>query len=296
MHVPSLHQHLIGQPGSRAALNTPALVLDLEALDRNIAAMADFSAGGICASGPTPRPTRASTSPAARSPPARWACAAPSWARPKPWPRAGSTGLLITSPVVGEAGVRRLVALAARSPGLMAVADHPDAVGAIGAPAEAAGQRLTLLVDLDPGLSPHRSRRRRGGGGPRPPDRRPSGADVRRPAILLRAGTAHPGLRRPARGHRPADRAVDPGPSKRSPPRASPPPLVTGGGTGSHAIDVELGLLSELQPGSYVFMDREYGDCELRPQEAKPFETALMIDARVISANHTGMVDRSTPG
>src|ERR1700733_4167740 len=38
-----LHGHLIGQQGSRRSLNTPALVLDLEMLDRNIAEMANFA-------------------------------------------------------------------------------------------------------------------------------------------------------------------------------------------------------------------------------------------------------------
>ena len=38
-----LHGHLIGQQGSRRSLNTPALVLDLEMLDRNIAEMAKFA-------------------------------------------------------------------------------------------------------------------------------------------------------------------------------------------------------------------------------------------------------------
>src|SRR3974390_1145845 len=38
-----LHGHLIGQQGSRRSLNTPALVLDLEMLDRNIAEMAAFA-------------------------------------------------------------------------------------------------------------------------------------------------------------------------------------------------------------------------------------------------------------
>jgi len=33
------------------------------------------------------------------------------------------------------------------------------------------------------------------------------------------------------------------------------PAIVTGGGTGSHAIDGELGVFTELQVGSYVFMD-----------------------------------------
>ena len=38
-----LHRHLIGQQGSRRSLNTPALVLDLDMLDRNIAEMAAFA-------------------------------------------------------------------------------------------------------------------------------------------------------------------------------------------------------------------------------------------------------------
>ena len=65
-------------------------------------------------------------------------------------------------------------------------------------------------------------------------------------------------------------------------------PLITGGGTGSHAIDVELGVLNELQVGSYIFMDRQYADCDLADGRA-PFDTSLVIDARVISANHVFM-------
>ena len=43
-----LHQRLIGQQGSRAALNTPVLVLDRDRLDRNIAVMqAKVAARGI---------------------------------------------------------------------------------------------------------------------------------------------------------------------------------------------------------------------------------------------------------
>ena len=38
-----LHRHLVGQQGSRRSLNTPALVVDVEMLDRNIAEMAAFA-------------------------------------------------------------------------------------------------------------------------------------------------------------------------------------------------------------------------------------------------------------
>ena len=69
------------------------------------------------------------------------------------------------------------------------------------------------------------------------------------------------------------------------------PRIVTGGGTGSHRIDATLGLFTELQVGSYVFMDAQYLACDLTgDDEASPFETALMIDARVVSANTPGLV------
>src|ERR1700754_2774301 len=39
-----LHQALIGRNGSRSELNTPALVIERDALDRNILRMAQFAA------------------------------------------------------------------------------------------------------------------------------------------------------------------------------------------------------------------------------------------------------------
>ena len=37
-------------------------------------------------------------------------------------------------------------------------------------------------------------------------------------------------------------------------------------------------------------MDRQYNDCALTADAARPFETSLMIDARVISASHPTLV------
>ena len=69
------------------------------------------------------------------------------------------------------------------------------------------------------------------------------------------------------------------------------PSIVTGGGTGTHRIDAGLNLFTELHTGSYVFMDDQYLACDLTGEGvAAPFETALMIDARVVSANSPGMV------
>ena len=62
-------------------------------------------------------------------------------------------------------------------------------------------------------------------------------------------------------------------------------PLMTGGGTGSFGFDAASGVYGELQPGSYVFMDRDYADNEA-PEGAAfgpRFEPALFVKSQVIS-------------
>ena len=68
------------------------------------------------------------------------------------------------------------------------------------------------------------------------------------------------------------------------------PGIVTGSGTGTHFIDAKLGVFTELQVGSYVFMDHDYNVCDLRGADKPTFEQALQIDARVVSANTAGLV------
>jgi D-serine deaminase-like pyridoxal phosphate-dependent protein len=65
--------------------------------------------------------------------------------------------------------------------------------------------------------------------------------------------------------------------------------LVTGGGTGTVQTDIELGLFTELQVGSYVFMDREYRDA-LGDDEDGRFETSFFVQSTVISANQPAFV------
>ncbi|WP_204314133.1 hypothetical protein, partial [Klebsiella aerogenes] len=67
------------------------------------------------------------------------------------------------------------------------------------------------------------------------------------------------------------------------------PAIITGGGTGTHEIDANLGVFTELQVGSYIFMDDQYGVCGLRQDGSAPFETALLVEARVVSANTEGL-------
>ena len=109
MQAETLHAHLIGRQGSRKSLNTPALVVDIEALDRNIATMAAFAA----ANGLTLRPhakTHKSADIAARqiAAGAVGVCCA-KLGEAEALADGGVEGMLITSPVVGApaTGTRR---------------------------------------------------------------------------------------------------------------------------------------------------------------------------------------------
>ena len=59
--------------------------------------------------------------------------------------------------------------------------------------------------------------------------------------------------------------------------------VLTGGGTGTSAIDAAAGRLTELQPGSYIFMDTNYGAIGWDGAPAPPFENALTVLAGVLS-------------
>ena len=64
-----------------------------------------------------------------------------------------------------------------------------------------------------------------------------------------------------------------------------PPPIVTGAGTGSFLEEAALGVHTEVQPGSYVLMDTDYGDNEADEgaREEDKFENALWIHSSLAS-------------
>jgi len=59
-------------------------------------------------------------------------------------------------------------------------------------------------------------------------------------------------------------------------------PIVTGAGSGTFMFEVELGAWDEIQPGSYVFMDRDYARNEWAPPMPR-FEHSLFVLAGVMS-------------
>ncbi|MBI1943423.1 MAG: DSD1 family PLP-dependent enzyme [Betaproteobacteria bacterium] len=61
-----------------------------------------------------------------------------------------------------------------------------------------------------------------------------------------------------------------------------PCPCVTGAGSGTFMLEIESGAWDEIQPGSYVFMDRDYAKNEWAPPLPR-FEHSLFVLATVMS-------------
>ena len=278
---PGSNAHLIGEAGGRGRLNTPALLLDLDALDRNIARMAAHCRRTGQALRPHAK-THKSVQVARRQIAAGAAglCCA-TLGEAEVLAGAGIPGVLVTSPVVGPGRAARLVALNEAAEGLMAVADDPAAVAAL---AEAApGKPLQLLVDVDVGT------------------KRTGVLSAQAAVALARQIDEAPGLVfagiQGYAGHLQhvydyAERAeAAAAVSERLAYVSSvladaglAPPLVTGGGTGTHDLDYRHGVLGELQAGSYTVMDVDYGKVALTANGPGPFEPALFVSATVVSA------------
>ena len=103
---------------------------------------------------------------------------------------------------------------------------------------------------------------------------RPAGLSGRRTASA-RSGSAPRGDRHVLRPTRDAR-------ANRSSARASPATSSTGAGTGTWQLERDSGVYDELQPGSYVFMDADYGRNVAAPSELR-FEQSLYVLASVMS-------------
>ena len=283
----------LGEVNSRRLIATPALLCDLAALEANIDAMA----GHARDAGVTLRPHVKSHKSAAIA---------------RRQLDAGAVGLsvaklgeaevivdrlqtdggealsiLLTSPLVGRHAAERAALLAARCDLIVAI-DHCDGVDELEAAALVYDTSISVLCDVDVGLG------RTGVLGP-----------AEALALAERVNVATRLHFRGVQGYGGHLQHITGREHRREATRTSTKRLSlvidaleaagfnvairSGGGTGTLGLDVELDVLNELQPGSYVFMDREYRDALGDDPEGR-FAQSLTLLTTVISANHDGYV------
>jgi D-serine deaminase-like pyridoxal phosphate-dependent protein len=279
-----LNSDLIGVAGGRGQMQTPALVIDLDAMERNIARMAEHAHQHAIALRPHAK-THKCVEIAKRqlAAGALGICVA-KLGEAEALADGGIESLLITSPVATERGIARLMALNARLPELMAVCDNAHSADQLAAAARDSGKPLKVLVDIDPGMG--RTGVAFGDAAIALVERIAGSDDLEYAGLQCYAGNLQHLESRNER--RDASLSV----MKQLADlrdalavRGLAPNILTGGGTGTFDIDPDARTLSELQVGSYVFMDRQYNEVWQKPGGRAPFETSLFVQTTVISAN-----------
>ncbi|MDC7787916.1 DSD1 family PLP-dependent enzyme [Rhodoplanes sp. TEM] len=280
---------LLGTPGSRERIDTPALVLDLDAFEHNVALMAETCRRAGVGLRPHAKTHKCSTIARRQIEAGALGIGCATIDEAEVMVAAGLPGVLITSPLVTDGKIARLMQLVSQGGDVMVVADHPQNVAALDAAATAAGATLRVLVDLD--LGHHRT----------------GVAGVAEGVRLAREIASWRALRfagvQAYGGHLQhiADHAERLAATRAADGRVADlvreltaadlaPAIVTGAGTGTHRMNASGSPFTELQAGSYIVMDAEYGGIEYAPGEAWPFRPALFVAVAVTSANVPGSV------
>lgn len=268
---------------SVAEIDTPALVIDLDAFERNLDRMARFAHD----TGIRVRPhAKTHKSPAvAHAQIARGAVGqcCQKVAEAEVLVHAGIHNVLVSNQVVGAAKVARLAALA-RHAWIGVCADDPAQVRAYGEAARRAQVDLHVLVEIDVGAARC---------GVTPGDAAVELAKLiaDTPGLSFEGLQAYHGSAQHIRGHRErraailtAAQAVQLTGEKMGA-AGLDCRTIGGAGTGSFRFETETGLWNELQPGSYCFMDADYGrNLDEEGKEKGEFENALFVASTVMSA------------
>jgi D-serine deaminase-like pyridoxal phosphate-dependent protein len=284
----------LGEAGSRRRIATPALVCDIDLLNQNVQRMAAFATSADVALRPHVKSHKSAyvarlqlDAGAVGLAFAKLSEAEAVVDRLLEDGYEETLSVLITSPLVGDVLTQRATTLAKRC-SLMVVVDHPDGVRELGRRCADGETTLDVLCDVDVGL---------GRTGVASPIEALRIADL----IVLQPGLHFVGVQ----GYGGHLQHITGREGRFAATLESTARLVTvidaleggghrvelrtGGGTGTAAIDVELGCLNELQCGSYVFMDREYRDALGDDPEGR-FAQSLTITTSVISTNQEKLV------
>lgn len=272
----------------RDHVRTPALVLDLDVLDSNIAIMA--AQAKTLGSGLRPHAKSHKSAEIARRLVAAGALGAScaTIGEAEGLAAAGIPGILVTSPMSTDDMLARLRALLLRGADIKVVADDPRNVDALAQLAGACGHKLPVIVELDVGQGRT--------GCIEIDDAIALARQISRSSALEFAGIQAywgnlqqvlPFDERKAQVANRMERlrGLLAGLTEAS----LKPGIVSGSGTGTHWLDAQHGIFTELQPGSFLFLDSCYQPLPLTP-EGNPFSASLFVAAGVVTANRAGRV------
>lgn len=275
---------------SKSELPTPALLVDLEALDGNIRKMADHCRAAKIAFRPHAK-THKSPDIAKRqlAAGAIGICAA-TVAEAEALVASGVSGVLLTSPLADVGKIARIVKLATRPGTVMLSIGHARQAQLLAEAVEAAGVSLEVLVDVDVGD-------RRTGIVPGEPAVELARQISRCKRLKVRGVQAYAGHASHTVGFAERDKVSRGALAKAVETRellrraGFEATMLSGGSTGTYNIDSTIEGMTELQVGSYVFMDMDYRRIGGRGGAVyEDFQPSLTVLTTVVSATYPDKV------
>jgi 3-hydroxy-D-aspartate aldolase len=263
-------------------LPTPCLVVDVASLESNLEKMSRFARERGIALRPHAKTHKCVNIARRQTERGAIGISVATIAEAEVMARAGIRGLLITGEIVGQPKTARLVRLISQAPDTMVVVDNTHNVGELQLATSAAGLQLDVLIDLDIGQN-------RTGILPGEPALRLAESISRAKNLRLKGICAYAGHSahvvgfEERRGN--SQRAISQAIATRDLLRRNGHniEILSGASTGTYNIDPYIGAMTEMQSGSYVFMDVEYRKIGGQTGAVyQDFEPALCVLATVI--------------
>ena len=274
-------QRMPARPGDPvASIETPALVVDLDPFERNVELMANAMRGSGLALRPHAKSHKCPDIAKLQVAHGAIGICCQKVDEAAAFVEAGIRDVLVTNEIVVPTKLARLAHLA-RAATIGVLVDDLRIVDMISAAATNAAVALDVLVEIDVGA--HRC-----GVKPGPAAVALAQAIAAAPGLNFRGLHAYHGaaqhLRTPAERHAAIASAVKLSRTTRDAVIAAgiACPTVTGAGTGTWQLERDSNVYTELQPGSYIFMDADYGRNALAPDDHE-FEQSLYVAATVMS-------------
>lgn len=268
-------------------IETPALILDLDVMEANIALMAERAKAAGVALRAHAKSHRAPEIALMQMEAGAVGVCAQKVAEAEVMVRGGVRDVLISNEVVDRRKMARAARLA-REARVIAMVDDPSTVAAWSEAAQAAGVELEMLVEIDAGTGSC-------GIGAGAPAAELAKAVAAAPALRFAGIQAYHGAAQHVR-----DAGVRRGKVREAAERVRETlvrleaaglaaGIVGGGGTGTWEFEAETGLWTEVQCGSYLFMDADYQRVEPAPGQALgAFGNSLFVLSTVMSKARSG--------
>jgi 3-hydroxy-D-aspartate aldolase len=263
-------------------VDTPALVIDLDAFERNLRRLADRIAGSGVNMRPHAKTHKCPVIALKQVELGAVGVCCQKVSEAEAMVYGGVKDVLITNEIVGRQKLRRLTSLA-HSARIGVCTDDPGQVRALDAAAGEAGIELPVYIEVNMGGN-------RCGVEPGEPAVDLGRQIAAAPHLTFAGLQAYHGSAQHLRGWDERQHAIGEAVKKARKTRdllarnKIECPVITGAGTGTFEFEAASGVYTELQCGSYIFMDADYG-CNLDRDGAptKAFEPSLFVWATVMS-------------